>query len=204
MKINNQKSNSKKKGRFAVFSIPYTLRPTPSSSRRGFVLSLAVLVSGILLSIGLAIFSSALKELILSSSGRESQFAFYAADTGSECALYWDIRHPGPGFPTSVFATSSDSTILPDESGVFCNAEDITDPQSGWSTTIGWDVSTPGTYQSVSYEAVTVFDMAFANGSCATITVIKDSGTTRIDSRGFNTCDTGNPRRVERGLRVSY
>jgi len=197
MKINNQKSNSKKKGRFAVFSIPYTLRPTPSSSRRGFVLSLAVLVSGILLSIGLAIFSSALKELILSSSGRESQFAFYAADTGSECALYWDIRHPG--FPTSVFATSSDSTILPDGSGVFCNTEDITVVATGWDPANGWDVS--GLSGS---SATTVFDMAFANGSCATVTVIKDSGTTQIDSRGFNTCDIGNPRRVERGLRVSY
>lgn len=25
--------------------------------------------------------------------GRESQYAFYAADTGAECALYWDVRH---------------------------------------------------------------------------------------------------------------
>ena len=67
----------------------------------GFVLSFAVLVAGILLSIGLAIFTITLKELILSGSGRESQFAFYAADTGGECALYWDIKHAG--FSGSVF-----------------------------------------------------------------------------------------------------
>ena len=46
------------------------------SRDRGFVLPLAVLLAGILLSIGLAIFSITLKELTLSSSGRESQIAF--------------------------------------------------------------------------------------------------------------------------------
>jgi len=77
----------------------YTLHPTPSS--RGFVLPFAVLLSGILLSIGLAIFSITLKELVLSAAGRESQFAFFAADAGAECALYWDLKHPG--FDTSIF-----------------------------------------------------------------------------------------------------
>ena len=33
------------------------------------------------------------KEVILSSLGRDSQFAFYAADTGVECALFWDVRY---------------------------------------------------------------------------------------------------------------
>src|SRR6185503_12307738 len=46
------------------------------------------------------IFSIAQKELILSSVGRDSQYAFYAADTAAECALYWDMRH-------SYFATTT-------------------------------------------------------------------------------------------------
>ncbi len=179
-----------------------TTRKRPTATRyslrtnQGFVLSLAVLISGILLSIGLAIFSNALKELILSSSGRESQFAFYAADTGGECALYWDIRHPA--LSESAFATST-GTFLPQGSGVNCNGADITDPTTGWDSTLGW-----GTPTQNGSAVTTVFDMNFANGSCATVSVIKDSGTTKIDSRGFNTCDTGNPRRVERGLRISY
>ncbi|MEK7152223.1 MAG: hypothetical protein AAB523_02540 [Patescibacteria group bacterium] len=179
-----------------------TIRKRISATRyslktnRGFVLSLAVLISGILLSIGLAIFSNALKELILSSSGRESQFAFYAADTGGECALYWDIRHPA--LSESAFASSTDN-ILPQGSGVSCNNEDITDPATGWDGVFGWGAPTQN-----GSAVTTVFDMKFANGSCATVAVIKDSGTTKIDSRGFNTCDAGNPRRVERGLRVSY
>jgi len=167
-----------------------------NTTKGGFVLVFAALLSGILLSIGVTIFGLTLKELLISSSGRESQFAFYAADTAGECVLYWDIRHTG--FSTSVFATSSNSIILGAGSGVFCNNEDITDPATGWNTDVGWDVT-----DITSTGATTVFDMEFANGSCATVTVIKDDGTTRIDSRGYNTCED-NPRRVERGLRISY
>ncbi|MFC1720714.1 hypothetical protein ACFL0K_00440 [Patescibacteria group bacterium] len=171
-----------------------------SNTSLGFVLPFAVLISGILLSIGLGIFSITIKELTISSSGRESQFAFYAADTGGECALFWDIRHAG--FDGSVFATSSDSVLLPNGSGVNCNNEDITIVANGWDPASGWDVS-----GQTATAATTIFDMAFSNGSCATVYVFKDSEaayTTRIDSHGFNTCDQNNTRRVERGLRIRY
>ncbi len=175
----------------------------------GFVLPFAVLVSGILLAIGLSIFSITMKELLISSSGRESQFAFYAADTGGECALYWDVRHDG--FPISVFATSSDSvnnSLVPTKNGgssVFCNKENITSEITGWNSTKGWDI----THESNG--ATTEFDIKFDNGSCATVYVYKGAhtldggeGTTQIDSHGFNTCDSNNPRRVERGMRIRY
>lgn len=58
----------------------------------GFTVIFAVISMGILLVIGLAVSDVILKELILSSVGSESQKAFYAADTGIECALYWDIK----------------------------------------------------------------------------------------------------------------
>ena len=168
-----------------------------TNKQKGFALIFSVIIASILLSVGLAMFSIALKELILSSSGRNSQFAFYAADSAIECALYWDIRHPG--FGESVFASSSDSTILPKGSNVFCNEEDITLTESGWDPGSGWDISDVS-----STGATTVFDMKFTNDYCATVSVIKSNGNTRIDSRGYNTCDLGNPRRVERGLRVRY
>lgn len=388
-------------------------------TQAGFVLSFSVLIAGVLLSVGLAIFSITLKELLLSSGGRESQFAFYAADTGGECALYWDIKHPG--YSGSVFApvqavasssvpteglshhwpfdetsgttasdfagtangilnnmtdadwvsgevnnalqfdgnneyvdlgssgcmasgegtvsfwvnpsnpdnydrifiqgadecgtkymavwyngkiyfliTPSDSADRPDintttipsgtwshvtwifdgqgehdvyvngnpsegtyewsyftlasvgggnyfgtraasgnyfdgtlddfriydrelspgeilslysggeeivtsyanpvaqDSGLMCNNEDISDPSTGWDVNAGWDVSVDGN------ATTTVFDMEFENGSCATVSVRKSPTQTRIDSLGYNTCDTGDPRRVERGLRITY
>ena len=63
-----------------------------ASTARGFTLLIAVLVSGVLLAIGVAIFNIVSKQVILTSAGRESQFAFFAADTGVECVLYWDTK----------------------------------------------------------------------------------------------------------------
>lgn len=62
---------------------------------KGFTLFLSVLVTSIVLSVGLGIFNIMTKELKLSRMGRESQVAFYAADTGIECFFYWDLKHPG-------------------------------------------------------------------------------------------------------------
>src|ERR1700677_1297565 len=59
---------------------------------RGFTLLLAALVASIALSLGSSIYTIVSKELTLSSIGQDSQFAFYAADTAAECALYWDTR----------------------------------------------------------------------------------------------------------------
>ena len=61
---------------------------------KGFVLLMAMLVSGLFLVIGMAIFKIAYIELILSSTGKASQKAFAAADSGLECALYWDRKYP--------------------------------------------------------------------------------------------------------------
>ncbi len=59
---------------------------------KGFTILLAALVASLVLSLGISVFSIAQKQLILSATGRNSQYAFYAADTAAECALYWDIR----------------------------------------------------------------------------------------------------------------
>jgi Tfp pilus assembly protein PilX len=61
-------------------------------SQKGFTLLMAALVASIALSLGAAIFNIAHKQVNLSSLGRDSQFAFYAADMATECALYWDVR----------------------------------------------------------------------------------------------------------------
>ncbi len=74
-----------------------------SERQRGFTLFYAVLISSLLLAIGLAIFNITFKEVILSSGARESANAFYAADTGLECALYWDLKHAGISSPAFGF-----------------------------------------------------------------------------------------------------
>ena len=52
----------------------------------------AVLVSSLLLTIGLSIFSISLKELAISTASRQSIHAFYAADSGLEYAKYHDLK----------------------------------------------------------------------------------------------------------------
>ena len=88
---------------------------------------------------------------------------------------------------------------VPQGSNAFCGGEDITLPASGWDPNTGWDSSVSETNA-----VTTIFDMKFQNGTCASVTVLKDNGATKIDSRGYNSCDASNMRRVERGLRVLY
>lgn len=63
------------------------------NKQKGFTLLIAALVASIALALGSSIYSIVSKELTLSSIGQDSQFAFYAADTAAECALYWDSRY---------------------------------------------------------------------------------------------------------------
>lgn len=72
------------------------------SSQKGFTLLLAAVVASIVLSLGSSIFLIAQKQVTLSALGRDSQFAFYAADAGAECALYWDLRY-------GIFSTTTSS-----------------------------------------------------------------------------------------------
>ena len=60
--------------------------------KKGFTLLLTFLFTSISLAISLGVASLILGEVVLSRSGRESQKAFYAADSGVECALYWDLE----------------------------------------------------------------------------------------------------------------
>jgi len=53
-------------------------------------LLIAVIFMSVMLSFGLALSSLGYKQQVLASSAIESQYAFYAADTALECALYAD------------------------------------------------------------------------------------------------------------------
>lgn len=114
MKIQNKK---KLRFEYLVFRIfRYSIFGIRYSNAAGFTLLLAALAGSLLFSAGIAIANIALRELALSSAGRESQFAFYAADTGAECALYWDRQK-------SIFDGSPDSFT--------CAGRNITPSQSG-------------------------------------------------------------------------
>lgn len=166
----------------------------------GVALFIAILTAGIVLSIGMSALNITLKELILSSIGRESSVAFYAADTGIECALLWDLTPPAP-FTESVFATSSASGPPPSGSGINCINTDISSV---------WNYNGPPARTADA--ATTTFTLQFSpdiGDPCAIVLIAKyedGSGNvrTKIDVRGLNSCDPARQRRVERGIRVSY
>lgn len=76
---------------------------------RGIALLFTLLITSLLFTISLGVYNLIIGEIALSGTGRESQLAFYAADAGTECALYWDIKHPG--LSRSAFSTSTPAVI---------------------------------------------------------------------------------------------
>lgn len=148
---------------------------------RGFTLLMAALVGSLVLSLGLSIVAIARKSVTLSSIGRDSQFAFYAADTGAECALYWDIRH-------GKFASTTPS------GDATCDGETLS-------------LTTPAT--SPYTEPYSISFLYEPNGYCAEVTVTKNAAhpRTEIHSNGYSvTCSQieNSARSLQRSVELRY
>lgn len=176
----------------------------------GYTMLFAVLVSTVLLSIGIFILNVSKKEVILSAIGRESAIAFYAADGGVECAHYHNKANP------SFFNVASNGSTV--SGTISCGGSTITVPST---TAVPFSGILPATHQSsvtflvgglntpascAEVRVITNYKYAEAvppgpegnpPGSDASYAFVK----TTIESRGYNTCVTTDPRRVERGLR---
>lgn len=143
--------------------------------KKGFTLFVSMIVMATLLLVSSAIAALAVKGSFIYSTARESQKAFYAADSGVECALFWDVKNPSG---ISAFSTSTVTDIT-------CN--------NNAPYPVG------GTDQSEFEINLTPSPL------CARVIVTKlMNGSTIIESSGYNTCDTSNPRRVERAVRATY
>jgi Tfp pilus assembly protein PilE len=152
------------------------------NNQSGFVAIFAVLIATIILAITLGVANVSYKEVILASSAKEANFAFYAADTGLECALYGDFKLQT--FNNGTNLTCADVNI---------------DPTNVLITTFQLDMeSAAGPLCS----KVSV-DKDF---------IIDGESYTKIESKGYNmSCTdvdqipiTNNARAVERALRATY
>jgi hypothetical protein len=63
-------------------------------NKNGFSLLVAVITTSMFLIVSFVVANVALKQLVLSRANQESQYAFYNADSGTECAVYWDLKNP--------------------------------------------------------------------------------------------------------------
>lgn len=59
--------------------------------QKGFALLYTVVIISLILTIAISISNTTYKQGILSSLAKDSQIAFYQADAGVECGLYYDI-----------------------------------------------------------------------------------------------------------------
>jgi len=154
--------------------------------QRGFALFIAIILSAVAAIVTLSLTALAYKSLILSSAARESQYAFYAADTALECALYWD-KGSNNAFPYAA---------APVNANINCGGVPVTLAASAYDTHTTQ-------YQSPWF--------VVNGGDCARITVYKTDGsvqpTGKLFGDGVNVMCTKiatDPRAVERGLKASY
>lgn len=159
--------------------------------KKGFTLLLAALVASIVLALGTSIFQIASKELTLSATGRDSQFAFYAADTAAECALYWDVRH-------QLFATSTPAA----PTNLTCDNQ--TAAVTATAVTGG---------ASSNFEILLFADVPPGSGYCADVSITKkldqttNSEKTVIDANGYSVaCSAINtsPTALQRSVELQY
>lgn len=146
------------------------------------------------LSIGLAIYDLTVRELDLSTTAKQSQYAIFAADTGVECALYWDNKYTTD---QSAFATSSQSS--PPSSGISCDSVDI--------------AAQPWSVVSSASAATTTFWLSdVGSGQCVLVTVAKvgSPARTTVTSHGYtgasgaNCATASGGVQLERALQVTY
>lgn len=148
-------------------------------NKKGFVILFALMLSSVILAISLGVSNIALKEIAFSTSAQGTNDAFFASDTGAECALYHD-RTDINAFPIS--GTVGAVSCSTNESG------------SGDGSTATYNFTATG--------------LGSQGQSCAKVTIIKELGKTVITSKGYNvgdsSCNSTSLNRVERELEITY
>lgn len=164
---------------------------------KGYALLIAVIFMSVLLALGLSLTSLGYKQSLLSSTGTESQYAFYAADSVLECALSIDQLVYPPG--------SADFSCNPfsyQTHGELCNGN----PQylnctQGTNNIV---YAQPDAYDTIGQKRITTFRIPLSLSDpnnpntasrCADLTVTKtaanNAGDSQITVTGYNVPCTG-------------
>ncbi|MFZ2523288.1 MAG: hypothetical protein WAW92_02775 [Minisyncoccia bacterium] len=151
--------------------------------KNGFALLIAIVTTSLLLLVSFVVVNTALKQVVIAYSNQESQYAYYNAESGIECAIYWDLKNPSG---TSAFATNTPSTIS-------CNSANYSVGGGGVS-----NATSTFTINSLQPKGCVVVRVAKVPSPPSSY------GLTRIESYGYNNCNTGAARKVERGITITY
>jgi hypothetical protein len=150
-------------------------------AQSGFAMLFTVLIISVILSIALGISDLTFKQTLLSNSAKNSQLAFYQADSGVECGLYYDVT-------LGQLPAGTDITKAPNQLTCGGNTATLVAAQSRTDYFI---------YQEDITDASPCFSITFDK----THQLVADKY--NVSSRGYSTCQS-TPQQVERGLNVSY
>lgn len=145
----------------------------------GYALLFTIIIIGIISAVTAGISSSSYKQMVLSSLAKDSQVAFYQADTASDCAFYADLVQ-AESFPD----------FFKNEPKWICGEADL-------------DIK-PLNDGFGSYLLDPPLAISGSNSPCFRISVTKDALGTEIIARGYNICNKSNPRTVEREIEINY
>ncbi|MDB5265240.1 MAG: hypothetical protein JWN64_811 [Parcubacteria group bacterium] len=158
---------------------------------RGFTLLIAVVMTSVLLSVALALIDVSYKQVLLASTARLSGIAIYAADSGVECALYYDR------LATFAYGTA------PSSQSITCNGTSVPVTTTTYSSSIQKTTFTmpcvAGAQSDITmYKTNGVATCNFSAGSSAPVS------STCIYTTGYSSCNSADLRRVERAYKVTY
>ncbi len=156
---------------------------------RGITLLISVILTAVVLSVALALLEVSYKQVLLTATAKQSQTAIYNADSVLECALYWDQKQDAFNYTASPLLTS----------GFTCNDGRLVEPLVAPNSS---------TQNGVTGIRTTVFKVPCPSpltGVQGAVTIFKkNTGATTIFATGYSTCTETDPRRIERGLTVTY
>lgn len=78
----------------------------------GVTLFIAIAIMSILLFVSFAVVNISIKSSLFASSGRDSQLAYFAADSGIECDLYWDSKNTPSAFASGAMANWAEVHVV--------------------------------------------------------------------------------------------
>lgn len=150
-------------------------------TKKGYAILFTIVIVSAVSVITAGLTNAIYKQLVLSSLARDSQSAFYQADTAGDCALYVD-RVEGKKEPPNLTGGGSFS----------CGGLELTVVPAG----LNYTILPSSTVQN-------------SSEPCFRIDVIKDTSVppitgTTIEAKGYNFCDKTNPRTVEREIKIDY
>ena len=152
---------------------------TIRKKQSGFVILYAVLVAGVISIGGILLANIIVKQLMLSSVGKESRLAYYAANAGDECARFGNAQYAFGGFQVDL---NDDLVYEQGDIGLLTCGTAVSGPTDVAPGVRGFE-----------------FEVESVGGNQGAIVraLLSESNPLVVEATGYNIKDLNHPRRVE-------